>query len=175
VTLLLLLTSSGVQHYASATAGSSSGLQASLYLSTKSAQSAVPATSSAAAVFESRASDLAAVAITAVSSLVADLTHATDKAAEQIDVTTDLVATLRNQTVKPSAAVPAVSSFAPLPESRASDLAAVLIPVVTEMFVRIPPRSLGGVAGSAAGRSSTGSATGGARGAAGTATSAPGR
>jgi hypothetical protein len=136
----------------------------------------VPGASSPAFSLESRASDQAAAAIAAISSISGTLTNATDKAAEVITVVSDVQATLRNQTQRASAAVIAVSSFAAAtPYVPPAVIAAALIPAIAEVGFIIPPRSLSGVASASGGRSSSGSASGSSRGVAGTATSASGR
>lgn len=175
MTLLLLLTSSGGPKPAAAELNAFSGLTAT-------------------------ATDQAPVSPTATVAAVADATAtlriATDRAAEVIYVTSDLVATLRTSTTRPSATITAVATPQAIFEARpalkpagavaaSASLSAFLdqrtqrisglIPGLAEVFIRIPPRSVGGVASAAAGRSGSGSLTGGGRGAAGTATSAPGR
>ena len=175
MTLLLLLTSSGGPKPASAELNAFSGLTAT-------------------------ATDQAPVSPTATVAAVADATPtlriATDRAAEVIYVTSDLVATLRTSTIRPSATITAVATPQAIFEARpalkpagavaaSASLTAFLdsrtqrisglIPGLAEVFIRIPPRSVGGVASAAAGRSGSGSLTGGGRGTAGTATSAPGR
>ncbi|MFZ9988089.1 MAG: hypothetical protein ACO3HV_10085 [Candidatus Nanopelagicales bacterium] len=138
----------------------------------------------------------AAAAVTAIAGLDALLRVATDRAAEVIYAVSDVTATLTNSTLRPSATVAATASAAADPEVRAADLAAALIPAVAslagsvqlrtvrasalipglaEVYIRIPARSLGGVASAGPGRSATGSMTGSGRGVAGTATSASGR
>ncbi len=142
------------------------------------------------------ATDRAAEVIYVTSDLVATLRIATDRAAEVIYVTSDLAATLRLSTVRRDATIPATSGVQADPEARpavspqavASAVASVsaildsrtrraqaLIPGLAEVYIRIPPRSLGGVASSGPGRTGAGSLTGGGRGTAGTATSASGR
>ena len=175
MTLLLLLTSSGGPKPLAAELNVFSGLTAT-------------------ATDKSPAQALALV--TAVTDAAATLRIATDRAAEVIYVTSDLTSTLRTSTIRPSATITAVAIPQAILEARpavkpagavavTASLAALLqqrtqrvaglIPGLVEVFIRIPPRSLGGVATAAPGRSSSGSLTGGGRGTAGTATSAPGR
>lgn len=175
MTLLLLLTSSGGPKPVAAELNVFSGLTA-----TATDQASLQA--------------LATLAV--VANATATLRVATDRAAEVIYVTSDLVATLRNPTIRPSANVTAVAGGQAIFEARPAikptgavaataslsafldertQRASALIPGLSEVFIRIPPRSLGGVATAAPGRSGSGSLTGGGRGTAGTATSAPGR
>jgi hypothetical protein len=175
VSLLLLFNPPKVFVGASASVASQSGVTATLYTSSHRAQAVVPGASSPAFSLESRASDQAAAAIAAISSISGTLTNATDKAAEVITVVSDVQATLRNQTQRASIAIGAVSSFSAAPYIPPAVIAAALIPAIAEVGFIIPPRSLSGVASASGGRSSSGSASGSSRGVAGTATSASGR
>lgn len=175
MTLLLLLTSSG---------------------GPKPIDVAIPAQADLTATATGKAPVTPAAEINAFAGITATLRIATDRAAEVIYATSDLVATLRTSTIRPSSTVTAVASGQAIFEARPAikpagavaatasltafldsrtQRTAALIPGIAEVFIRIPPRTIGGVAGSASGRSGGGSLTGGGRGTAGTATSAPGR
>lgn len=175
MTLLLLLTSSG---------------------GPKPVDAAIPAQAGLTATATDKAPVTPVAEINAFVGGTATLRIATDRAAEVIYVTSDLVATLRTSTIRPSATITAVAVPQAIFEARpalkpagavaaSASLTAFLdqrtqrisglIPGLAEVFIRIPPRSIGGVASAAAGRSGDGSLTGGGRGTTGTATSASGR
>ena len=152
-----------------------SGVTATLTNSTLAPSASIPGVGSASADAESRAADLASALIPASGSAAADAeSRAADLAAAAIPAVASFAASLDNTTVRLSSLVQATGLL--LATARSSTLrTAALIPGLAEVYIRIPPRSLGGVASAGAGRSATGSMTGSGRGVAGTATSASGR
>jgi hypothetical protein len=130
-----------------------SNLTANLRNATLRPSATIPATAGAGATADSRAADLAAALITVVASPQGDLVNSTRVAAALITAVASASGALQSRTRR----------------------TVTLIPALAEVFIRIPPRSLGAAASPAPGRSSSGSLTGGGRGTAGTATPASGR
>ena len=196
MTLLLLLTSSGGPKPVDAAIPAQVDLTAAATLKSPVTPVAeINIFGSAAGDLQSRTAQ-AAAAISAITTLAATARQATDRAAEQIITFFSLSADLRNSTQRADAqADAAVTVTASLrnPTQRVdaqviattnlSAYATLKVPVTpdaliigrAEVYVRIPARTLSGVASAGAGRSGSGNLTGSGRGTAGTATSAPGR
>ncbi len=176
MTLLLLLTSSGGPRPVAIAIPATSDLTATADdRAAVSPVAEINVFAGAAANAESRAADQAAAILAATADLSALLRNATDRAAEQIITISDVVATLRNPTRRIDAQAVAVANLSAYATLKVPVSAEALITGLAEVFVRIPPRSLGGTASAAAGRATAGSLTGSGRGVTGTATSASGR
>ncbi len=176
MTLLLLLTSSGGPRPVAIAIPATSDLTATADdRAAVSPVAEINVFSGGAATFESRAADQAAAVIAATADLAALLRNATDRAAEQITVLSDVVATLRSPTRRIDAQAMAVANLSAYATVKVPVTASALVHGFSAFYIRIPPRSIGGVATAAAGRATAGSLTGSGRGVTGTATPASGR
>lgn len=175
MTLLLLFTSSGGPKPVDAAIPAQVDLTAAATLKSPVTPVAeINVFASAAGDLQSRTTQ-AAAAISAITTLAATARQATDRAAEQIITFATLTAELRNPTQRVDAQIIATTNLAAYATLKVPVTPEALITGRAEVYVRIPARTLSGVASAGAGRSGSGNLTGSGRGVAGTATSAPGR
>ena len=174
MSLLLLFLPVAPEITLSVNVTASSSLSANARNATQKPSAEVNAFGSMSAAMDLRSPAQAAALIPAQAVVVAGLSSATERLTALVSCDSAVQAEIASATARLTADVAAESS-ADGSLRNSSQYAAAAIAAVSDLFVRIPPRSIGGVAGSASGRTATGSLTGGGRGLVGTATSAGGR